>query len=249
VYDDILFGGLVSDPHVDLFGEVPDMEVDGLFARYCGQLDAETSLFVPEFGSGGAFEDGPGQAASMSEESEDDAENEEDATDEDLATWQSRVVRSSKPRTWEVYSSGRFQSRCFAVEWRDSVLLNQEELTRGMFRAVGGEASFMLGTEVRSSRADHMAVVRSNERILWRDCRKRLMFGHGPGDAGTEDGLFIRVRVPERKSVEGVNAFVGEMVRKCETYGETSSYNGGDLVRAHEKSYARPGRTSRKTAR
>jgi hypothetical protein len=221
------------------------MEVDSLFARYCGQLDSETPLFVPEFGSGGAFEDGPGQTASMPEESQDekDDDDEEGATEDDLATWQSMVVRSSKPRTWEVYSSGHFRSRCFAVEWRDSVLLDQEELTRGMFGAVGGKASFMLGTEVRSSRADHMAVVRSSSRITWRDCRKRLMFGHGPGDAGVEDGLFIRVRVPDRKSVEGVNAFVGEMVRKCETYGETSKYKGVDLVRAHDKSYARPGRT------
>jgi hypothetical protein len=243
VYDDLLFGGLVSDPQVDMFGEVPDMEVDSLFARYCGQLDAERSLFVPEFGSGGAFEDGPGQTASMSEESEDDDENEEDATDEDLATWQSRVVRSSKPRTWEVYSSGHFQSRWFAVEWRDSVLVDQQELARGMFRAVGGEVSFMLGTEVRSSRADHMAVVRSFSRIRWRDCRNKLMFGHGLDDGGSEDGLFVRVRVPSRKSAEGVLAFMGEMVRKCETYGETSKYKAEDLVRAHDKSYARPGRT------
>jgi hypothetical protein len=242
VYDDILFGGLVSDPHVDMFGEAPDMEVNSLFARYCGQLDAETSLFVPDLGSGEARENDPGSTPEGATEDEGSQyDDEEGATEDDLATWQSMVVRSSKPRTWQVYSSGYFQSRCFAVEWRDSVLLGQEELACGMFRALGGNVSFMLGTEVRISRADHMAVVRSASLIRWRDCRNKLMFGHG--DGATEDGLFIRVRVPDRKSVEGVNAFVGEMVRKCETYGETSMYNGGDLVRAHDKTYARASRT------
>lgn len=224
-----------------MFGEVPDSEVDSLFARYCGQLDSGTSLFVPDLGSGEARGDDPGQPVATPEESE--CDDEEGPTDDELAMWQSMVVQSSKPRTWEVYSTGHFQSRWFAVEWRDSVVLDQEELARGMFRAVGGDVSFMLGTEVRSSRADHMAVVRSRGRIRWRDCKEKLMFGHGSSDGGAEDGLFVRVRVPGRKSAEGVLAFIGEMVRKCDTYGETSKYNGDDLVRAHDKSYARPGRT------
>lgn len=221
---------------------VPDPEFDSLFARYCGQLGPDTALFLPELGSGEGREDDPGQSVSTPEESGwDDGDG---PTDDELATWESMVVRSSKPRTWEVYSTGRFQSRWFAVEWRDSVLLDQEELARGVFRAVGGDVSFMLGTEVRSSRADHMAVVRSKGRIRWRDCKEKLMFGHGSG--GSEDGLFVRVRVPGRKSAEGMLAFVGEMVRKCDTYGETSKYNGDDLLRVHDKSYARPGRTQRR---
>lgn len=231
---------MLDDPNVDAFGEALDPEVgEDLFARYCGQFGPDTSLFVPDvpdLGSGEAREADP---ISTPEESQ--CDDEEGATEDDLATWQSMVVRSLKPRTWQVYSSGYFQNRCFAVEWRDSVLLGQEELVCGMFRALGGNVSFMLGTEVRSSRADHMAVVRSVSLIRWRDCRSKLMFGHG--DGATEDGLFVRVRVPDRKSIEGVNAFVGEMVRKCETYGETSRYNSGDLVRAHDRSYARPSRT------
>jgi hypothetical protein len=241
----MLFSRLVSDPTIDTYGEAPDAEVDSLFARYCGQFGPDTSLFLPDSGSGGGgHQDDPAQLPSTPEGSQfEDDDDEEGATDADIATWQSMVVRSFKPRTWEVYSSGRFQSRCFAVEWRDSVLLDQRELARGVFRAVGGNASFMLGTEVRSSRADHMAVVRSVGRIAWRDCREKLMFGHGLDNGGSEDGLFVRVRVPGRKSAEGVLAFMGEMVRKCETYVETSSYKGSYLVRAHDKSYARPGRT------
>ncbi|KAL2052840.1 hypothetical protein ABVK25_006779 [Lepraria finkii] len=165
-------------------------------------------------------------------------------TPEEVARWRSEMVVSRNEPTGSDQSSSRFQARCFAVEWRDSVLLDGEELIRQLFGVLEGKewkegkVSFVLGMDVRKSRADYLVVVRSESRLRWRDWRKKLMFGHG----GEGEGLFMRVRVPLRGSVEGTQAFVREMLGKCGTYEHIYRHKEADMLREHDKGYARSGR-------
>lgn len=159
---------------------------------------------------------------------------------EELAQWRSSVVAEQKARVGKDYSGARFQSRCFAVEWRGSVLLDKEVFLRELRDAVGGDASFMLEIEGRKSRVDYFAVVRVDERMRCRDWRKKLMFGHG-GDVEGE-GPFMRVQVPRRGSEEGTRDFVLQMVRKCDTYPDVFRYRQAEMMREHSKAYPRPGR-------
>ncbi len=158
----------------------------------------------------------------------------------------SRVLTGEGSRTWKEYSVGRFEVRCFAVEWRGSALLERDKFLRGLFRAIGreGEMSFVVGREIRKLRADYFAVIRLEDPARWRDWRRRLMFGHGvemEGE-GEGEGLFMRVLVPARGSAEGIEAFVTDMVEKCNTYPTVERYRGSEMTRLHDKGYARPGR-------
>lgn len=167
-------------------------------------------------------------------------------TPEELAAWRSEVVVGHREPTGSDHTSGRLQARCFSAEWRGSVLLDKEEFIRQLFGVLEGKegkegkVSFMLGMDVRKSRADYLVVVRSESRLRWRDWRETLMFGHG-GDADGE-GLFMRVRVPCRASAEGTKAFVEEMIGKCAVYEHTYRYKEADMLREHSKGYSRPGR-------
>jgi len=211
-----------------------DLEAEGMFGQYCQTSGLEVPLLVP----GMVPDDGEDMGEATSGDDGQDLEG--TATGDDTATWQSNVISASKRRTWMEHTSGRFRSRCFAVEWRGSVLTDRMEFVRRMCGVTGGDAPFMLGTEVRSSRADYFVVVRSRKRLCWRDWRKKLMFGHG--DDADEAGLFMSVRVPSATSAEGVKAFVDDMTRKCDAYEHTSKHLEADLVRDHDKSYPRPGR-------
>ena len=162
-------------------------------------------------------------------------------TEEDLARWESGVISTVGDRVWKEHPVGvLLQSRCFAVDWRSSVLLDRRAFIRGLFRVVGGDASFVLGSEIRRTRAEYSVVVRMKSRVRWRSWRKELMFGHAAHS--DEEGLFVRVRVPLRATDEGINAFIGQMKRRCEVFEQTSKYNEADLIRVQDKSYARPGR-------
>jgi len=235
--DDMLFGGVVAEVQQGYEpGDVGfmDFEAEGVFGQYCELATLEMPLFVPEM----VRDDGDDMEGTTT--GDDDVHEDEGPTMDEVATWQNAVVSASRRRTWTEYTSGWFRSRCFAVEWRGSVLTDRVEFVRRMFGVIGGDASFMLGTEVRSSRADYFVVVRSSKRMCWRDWRKKLMFGHG--DDADEAGLFMRVRVPSATSGEGVKAFVDDMVRKCDVYEYASKYKEVELLRGHDKSYARPGR-------
>ena len=169
-------------------------------------------------------------------------------TAEELAKWQSAVVVGHNEPTWMDQVAGRLQARCFAVEWRGSVLLDMEEFEGRLLGVLGKkarEASFVLGMEVRKSRADYMAVVRLNSRLRWRDWRRELMFGHGGEVEG--EGLFTRLRVPVRSSAEGTKAFVEEMVGKCAVYEYTRRYREEAMLQEHDKAYSRPGRKRKAT--
>lgn len=155
-------------------------------------------------------------------------------TADEVATWQREVVEVGRQRVWKEQRVGlRLQSRCFAVEWRGSMLTDKEEFVRRLLSVVGGEASFVLGTERRTSRADYFVIVRLSGRVRWRDYREVLMFGHG--DCGDEEGLFMRVRIPRRKTDESLNAFAKEMVMKCGTYDETCRYKEAQLTRVQKR--------------
>jgi hypothetical protein len=156
-------------------------------------------------------------------------------TAEQLAVWQQQVVRVDRQRTWKQHTEGLLQCRCFAVEWRSSMLLDKDEFVRRMFGVVGGDASFVLGADIRESRADYFVVVRVGDRVALRDWRKKLMFGHG--EHAGEEGLFMRVCVPRlSRTDKGINAFVQDMLRKCDGYSETCRYKEAQLIREQSRS-------------
>jgi hypothetical protein len=134
------------------------------------------------------------------------------------------------------------------VEWRDSVLVDHEEVTRQVFVLLGRAESlaFALGMRERKQegeqRADHFVVVRLNDREGWRDWKSKLMFGHG-------NEVMMRVRVPRRQSAEGTKAFVDVMMDEMRGYGVTCMHKETELMREHGKGYLRPGRKKRKEQR
>ncbi len=250
--DDILFGELVPDgqQHDSSWVVSPGVVVDGMESLFAGFCEPSTitrdapDLFLPA-GAGGAFEDSAGEDID-GEIALVEGEISAGPSGEELAIWRSAVVTSVYPPTWRSHTEGRFQSCCFAVEWRDSVLVDKEKFIDDLFGIVGGDASFVLGTEVRQTRADYLVVVRITGRVRWRDWRKALMFGHA-GD-GEEEGLYMRVRVPRRGNDDGIKAFAVEMKRKCETYNDVSRYHESRLVRVQDKGYKRPGRSKKETS-
>ena len=187
------------------------------------------------------------------EEEDDDVESEEGEeevrrgpTEEMLTKWESGVEGATGGRKWKEHPFGMMQSTCFAVEWRGSVLLDKQVFIRKLLLLVGGDASFVMGCEIRRSRADYTVVVRMKKRVRWREWRRKLMFGHASD--GEEEGLFMRVRVPLVGTDQGINAFIGQMKRRCEVYEETSRYKEGNLIRVRDMSFDRPGRRSGRAA-
>ena len=179
----------------------------------------------------------------------DDGDSSGIATMEDIAKWRSDVVVDRRELVWKDHEDYRFQSRCFAVDWRSSALIDPEEIVKGLFSLFGKDASFVLGTDVRGSRADHMAVVRLRERgkrIMWRNWREKLMFGHG-GEASGET-LFLRVRVAFSQSAVGTKAFVDEMLLKCNLYEVIYRYDEVGLIRELYRGYSRGGKKKRKAS-
>lgn len=63
---------------------------------------------------------------------------------EEMAEWRRNVVEENKGRFGEEFNEIRFQSRCFAVEWRGSVLLDPEVFLQGLREVVGTDAYFLL---------------------------------------------------------------------------------------------------------
>ena len=166
-------------------------------------------------------------------------------TSEEVAGWRREVVTTGRTPHWKEFSGSRFEVRCFAVEWRDSVLL-EEKFLEGLFGLIGGEgSSFVLGMETRKPRADYLVVIRLDNPVRWRDWQGRLMFGHGVEGKGHWEGmgLFVRVFVPAKVSAEGTVAFAKEMIGRCDNvYTDTVRYRESDLTREYNKGYGRPGR-------
>jgi hypothetical protein len=228
---------------VDLGAGLVETEADNLFFRFVGEMEPG--------GQVGAFSE------SESELEEDDAEMDDESpenvgdgllesvrpTDEDLARWNRCIVSDRKERVWKAHGSGILQSACFAVEWRASILLDKEEFLRRLFLLVGEKVSFILGCEIRESRADYTLLVRMQKRVRWKSWKKLLMFGHASKDE--EEDLFMRVRVPLSGTDKDVIAFVKQMTRRCDAFENTSKYREEGLVRRRDMSFARPGRRRR----
>jgi hypothetical protein len=232
--EQFFFGGLSQLRNNNSGGQFtcfPGAEVDEVFAVFTEELDTEELdvrlLEASEVQqTGGEVDD---EKQSSGDEMEEVLQGRR-PTPEQVAVWQRNVVEVGRQRVWQAHTDRRFQARCFAVEWRSSALVDGKEFVRRLFRVVGGDASFVLGMDIRKSRADYCLVVRLAVLARWRDWRKVLMFGHGAQD--DEEGLFVRVRVPRRrKTDEDINAFVREMLRKCDTYDETCRYKEAGLIR------------------
>lgn len=217
-----------------------DVGMEDLFAGLCEPSAPKT--FAPS-GVGPVGGEFDGQWAAEEESGNEEGSEGNGPTREEGRMWRRAVVVDSKERVWKDHSAARLQARCFAVEWRGSVLLDREEFVRQLFDVLGedgGEASFVVGMEVRESRADYMAVVRLKDQTSWRDWRKALGFAHGGGAEG--EGLFVRVRVPLRGSAEGTQSFITDMAARCEVYEDRYRYREAEMTREHSKAYARPGR-------
>lgn len=231
---DVLFGELL------LFGEQQNMFSDMM-------VDAEAeNLFVgfnepvePVSYDEDEVEYEGGEAADEAEDSL--IESGDGVTVEVVEEWERDVVYATEGRAWKEHSAGvMLQSSCFAVEWRGSTLLDKGVFIRGLLRAVGGDAAFVVGCEIRKSRADYAAVVRMKDRVRWRGWRRKLMFGHAADEEAEE--LFMKLRVPLNKRDDGINAFMEQMKRRCEVLEDRCYYNRDNLVRVQDKGYARPGR-------
>lgn len=171
-----------------------------------------------------------------SDERSGESGHEADVDLDEVNAWVGAVSTEAKVRTWKDLGGERLQSRCFLVEWKGSVLLDREDFLRKLFAAVGvdgADVSFVMGREVRATRADYCLVLRLKSRMRWRDWRKKLMFGHG-GDVD-ESGLVMRVRVPCKGTDEGVIEFVEDMKRRCELYDEVCRWNEGNMVRRQSR--------------
>lgn len=175
-----------------------------------------------------------------SEGNADRGEEAEKPSDELVSTWMDQVTFSSRGRSWKSFHGGRLQSLCFSVLWKQSTVLDEKELVRGLFVTFGGDASFVLGWDVRETRADFMAVVRVPEIVRWRDWRRKFSFGHG-GDA-SEPGLYVSLRVPSKASDEGVVAFVQEMRHECGTFSNVCWFREEEMMRKQSRSGRRKGR-------
>ena len=174
------------------------------------------------------------------------SDKDDDGTPERLAEWMGQVVTVRKERESKMYIGRRFEVRCFAVEWRSSVVVDVDAFMMGLFRLFGGESSFVLGANVGKLRADYLLVIRPFERIRWSDWRTKLMFGYGTeaGDEGEGEhlGRFLRVSVPSRASAEGTTAFVKEMLEGCGTYPITKRYRAEEMCLEVDRTYSRPAR-------
>jgi hypothetical protein len=223
--------------------DIDAADIDALFATFI----QGSKVPYPELGCLQSLEVEPtgGEVDGEEHSSDDEIEEVLDGgrpTTEEIAAWESHVVRVGRPREWKAHTGKRLQSRCFSVEWRSSVLVDGREFVRRLLSVVGGEASFVLGMDIRKSRADYFVVVRLFKLGRWRDWWKVLMFGHGGYDA--EEGLFMRVCVPRRRDREkGIHAFVNEMLLTCDTYSETCRYKEPGLFRLQ----SRAGKKKKKT--
>jgi len=251
LFDDMLVGAQQGETVGDLWTGTANSDVDKLFATFMQGVKEP----FPESACPSLLPEEPREYAADEDEDEeeDDAAEDEDGeedgvqegvrgspTMEQVASWEGEVVEVERDRPWKDHTTGVLQSRCFAVEWRGSVLLDRKDFVRRLFRVVGGDASFVLGVDKRTSRADYMVVVRVNSRFRKKDWRKILMFGHG--NCHEEEGLYMRVRVPRRaKSEDGGNTFVREMLRKCETYCLTCQYKQEGLIREQGRGQSRSG--------
>ena len=227
----------------DNWGFLSDRVDDGMEGLLAGFSDMPVGTGAVRVAPGAAsrLRDDDGVASLSPGDDENDGGM---AVEEDLLRWRNAVVEKEKNPSWKDHGQGPFRHRCFSVEWRSSVLVNQEDIIKNVFSVLGGEVSFVLGTDVRKSRADHMIVVRLKDQTWWRDWKSKLMFGHGEDVEG--EGLFLRVRIPRAQSGEGTKLFVDEMIRKCDVYDITCSYREPELTREHGKGYLRPGRKKRK---
>lgn len=160
-------------------------------------------------------------------------------TEEQLVRWRQAVVGRDRERSWKIHSDKRFQSRCFAAEWRSSSLLDRDDFLRRLFLVVGGDVSFALGVDQRAGRADYFLVVRLHDPVRWRDWRQLLMFGHDTEDES--EGLFLRLLVPRTPSGGGVVQFVQEMSKRCGLYGHVSKFRDSELLRVQSRGHGRPG--------
>ena len=231
-------GGRLGQESWMMESNTADARMESLFAGFCeSALAAEVQGDV---GMGGSesYEEEEVEATDGNEGERSERDSGSGPTQYELLQWQSRVTRQVNGRAGKDFSGDRFQCRCFAVEWRSSVLVDGQYFLQELFKLIGGEVSFVLGWQVRKSRADYSLIARGKEVIRWRDWRKKLMFGHG----GEADGVFIGVEVPLRNSEECTRQFVLEMTSKCERYEHVWRYQEEDMRRELDRSYPRPGR-------
>ena len=220
-----------------------DAGIETLFAGICeSTFVAEADLVMreadPVIRGSERFREDELEATDGNEGERSERDGGSGPTQDQLLEWQGKVTRQVNGRAGKDFSGDRFQCRCFAVEWRSSVLVDGESFLWELFRLIGGDVPFVLGGQVRKSRADYSLIVRGKEVIRWREWTKKLMFGHG----GEADGVFIGVEVPLRNSEECTRQFVLEMTSKCERYDHVWRYKEDEMKRELHRGYSRPGR-------
>lgn len=227
-------GDLSVDAQADGFGPVDSGLEAELFA---GAVRQRANVAPPTVGGESLSESASGS----------DGVRREQLSSEDLSSYCDLVVTEFVAQPFQVLSASRLQSRCFAVEWRGSAVVDRAVVLRGVFATLGSRVSFVLGADARAARADYLLVVRLRRRDRRRDVVGRLMLGHGFGADGStcEEGVFNRVMVPVGSGERSEEQFVTEMLRRCSLYASRSSFKEQGLFQRQDKTYKRPGRQKR----
>lgn len=130
----------------------------------------------------------------------------------------SRVVTEEGSREWKEYSVGRFEVRCFAVEWKGSALLDKKKFLKGLYRAIGR------GVEVSRGRDGGTEVTGG---LLRRDSA-----GGTGAMAGLEETADVRTRNGRRRGRGRgriVHEGTGAAARECGRHGGVCDGDGGEM--------------------
>lgn len=145
-----------------------------------------------------------------------------------------QTTTAEKTPKWKRHMGHGLDARVFAVEWKDSTILDSANILRALFGLIGKEIAFVLGTDVVGETADYLLLLRADQRQRWRDWRTSL--GFGIGEEGENHSPRIRIWVPaDPQRVEGIAGFVKEMGSRCEAYPRVIRFREKELNRTQVK--------------
>lgn len=226
------YGGEIPAAFMDLFGHNEDIQpvVEGCSAELA------QDIFLPELEE---EKEENGFPSPEVREMGNTSRRGHDIPEVDMALLLQGVTDVQAAHHWKYigHDLERFQFRIFAVEWNGSVLSDPYDLIRGLFTTLGPDIAFVLGLDGRGSENDYRLVVRSNEKVRWRDWRAQLSFGLGYQSCM---GPAVCAKVPVVNSTAGCLAFVREVLQRYETFPRLLHFRRDDLFLEQARNVPRP---------